>query len=159
MTFTKDDEIKDDSDPQPKVFDYNPQPTQPAPTTMEDPTSTMTDPLVASLNRTLAHKDTLKSSLATTKNNNTLGDSLAYSQTGGGLEALKNSIKNMPMEAIPAEEDEGTSQTSGKKQRKEEREEGDEEGDDIGKCWNRSYEAIDRFEDIGEFSNFEIWGI
>ena len=74
-----------------------------------------TDPMVASLNKTLAHKDTLKSSMLSSGTaNNTLGDSLAYSQTAGTM--LKQTIKNAPMEVIQSEEDEGTSQTSVKKE-------------------------------------------
>lgn len=70
--------------------------------------------MVASLNRTLAHKDTLKSSMMSSNaGNNTLGDSLAYSQTAGTM--LKNSIKKVPMEVIQSEDDEGSSQISGKK--------------------------------------------
>jgi len=92
--------------------------------------------------------NTLGDSLAYSQTaGNTLGDSLAYSQTAGTM--LKQSIKQVPMEVIQSEEDEGTSQTSGKQK---------VEGKTLILKFTEipgDEDDMDRFEDIGIFYHYQ----
>lgn len=129
------DEIPDETEPKSKVFEYH--------VDNKDETLGSIDPMVASLNRTLAHKDTLKSYNSSTGTgiNHTLNDSLAYSQTAGTM--LKNTINKVPMEVIHSEDDEGTSQTSEKKQFRAKKPKNNSDSDEDIR------DDIDRFEEIG----------
>lgn len=131
------DETPDETETKPKVLEYH--------IDNKDETLGSVDPMVASLNRTLAHKDTLKSYNSSTGVNQTLNDSLAYSQTAGTL--LKNTINNVPMEVIHSEDDEGTSQTSERKQIRPKKPKNNSDSDDDIR------DDIDRFEEIGMFNS------
>ena len=92
------------------------------------------DPMVASLVRTLNNQNTMNSSeLYESGIGNTMGDSLAYSQTGATM--LKQTIKETPLEAIPSEDDEGSSQASARKAHRKNSDSDEEIQDDIGELF------------------------
>jgi hypothetical protein len=127
------DETPDETDQKTKVFDYQIE--------NQEENFRATDPMVASLNRTLAHKDTINTYNSSTGLNQTLNNSLAYSQTAGTM--LKNTLIQVPMDVIQSEDDEGTSQTSEIMKAKAKKHKNSSDSDEDLK------DDIDRFEDIG----------
>ena len=103
-----------------------------------------TDPMIASLNRSLMHKGTFNSSkLSETGGGvtNTMTDSLALSQTEG-MNNLKKTVKQLPMEAIQSEDGDSNSQVSSNIVKEHKRDNLDDSDEEINDDIER-YEEID----------------